>query len=180
MMKESIICRDCVHWDAGEDREVARTAPCTLASRREPQPPMIPVAIGPIPGGEQSLTLVTRADFGCNAAISRYPEDNEDLWKERIPRIRQAVAERTPEFSQRVNNLAHLLSYLEDYHQAVLASITGYDPDDPERPDFESTFGDSTMEEMIGLIRSLPTIPARIEIPAKSNASEDATPPTEE
>ena len=180
MMKDPIICRDCAHWDAGEDREVAGTAPCTLASRREPQPPMIPVAVGLIPGGEQSLTLVTRADFGCNAAISRYPEDNEDLWKERIPRIRQAVAERTPEFSQRVNNLAHLLSYLGDYHQAVLASINGYDPDDPERPDFESTFGDSTMEEMIGLIRSLPTIPARIEIPAKSNASEDATPPTEE
>ena len=123
--------------------------------------------------------MVTRADFGCNAAVSQYPEDNEDLWKERIPRIRRAVAERAPEFSQRVDNLARLLSYLEDYHQAVLASIDGYDPDDPERPDFESTFGDSTMEEMIGLIRSLPTIPAQIETPARFTAREDAASPAE-
>ena len=180
MMKEPITCRDCVHWDAGENREDANTAPCTLASKPELQPPMIPAAASPMPGGEQSLTLVTRADFGCNAAVSRYPEDNEDIWKERIPRIRQAVAERTPEFSQRVNNLAHLLSYLEDYHQAVLASINGYDPDDAERADFESTFGDSTMEEMIELIRSLPTIPAQIEVPARFTGQEDAPSPTEE
>ena len=98
----------------------------------------------------------------CRLAGDAAKNENEDVWKEKIPRIKLAVAERAPHYADRVDNLASLLSYLQDYHEAVLASIEGYDAEDEDAPDSESAFGDSTMEEFISLIRSLPTIPADI------------------
>ena len=153
---------DCVHWQKPADIDDNTVAVCRLAGDAAKSAPLAPLPLNQIPGHDPNLALVTRADHGCNAGLSHYADENEDVWKEKIPRIKRAVAERTPHYSERVDNLASLLSYLQDYHDAVLASIEGYDPEDQDAPDIESTIGDSTMEEFISLIRSLPTIPAVI------------------
>ena len=176
MLKKNISCRDCVHWNKPEETDDDTVAVCRLAGDAAKNAPLSPVSLSMIPGHDPDLALVTRADHGCNAGLSHYADENEDLWTEKIPRIKRAVAESTPHYADRVDNLAHLLSYLEDYHEAVLASIKGYDPEDEDTPGSESSFGDSTMEEFIDLIRSLPTIPA--DIPAhllQRQAPEDAS-----
>ena len=178
MMQKPITCNDCVHWQGTRDSQDDTMAVCSLAGSKEHEYPMVPVNLDDdIPGLMPTLALVTSPGYGCTAAVSRYADENEKVWEERIPRIAKAVAERTPEYSERVRKLSSLLAYLEDYHVAVLASINGYDPEDDDRPDFESTFGDSTMEEMIALIRTLPTIPADIpaDILKKSQSGDSAT-----
>lgn len=166
MFQKNTICRDCVHWQGYQKSADDAMAVCSLAGNPEFDHPMAPVNLdGDIPAIVPTLALVTKADFGCAAAVSRFAEENENLWKEKIPRITQAVADQTPQHSGRIRELAGLLAYLEDYHEAVTASIEAYDPEDSENAGTESSFGDSTMEEMIALIRTLPTIRADIPIP---------------
>lgn len=163
MLKQHITCNDCVHWQGQRDSEDAPSAVCSLAGNPEHDHPMSAVNLDSGSSEQTSaLALVTSPEYGCNAAVSRHADENEKLWEERIPRIKKAVEERAPHYSQRVQQLSSLLAYLEDYHDAVLASINGYDPEDEDPPKFESAFGDETMEEMIALIRTLPTIPAVI------------------
>ena len=160
-----IRCAECKHWERRdsppqENEDGVAMGRCRLAEQSDGQTPTRLQVSG------EGAELSTAADFGCNLGETPGPADQEtpgdqettpeDFWTVTVPRIEQALAERNPGGIERFKDLSTLLSNLQDYTDAIRASMTGMDPECPLE---EAVFGDSHMEETIQLLRTLPTMP---------------------
>ena len=95
----------------------------------------------------------------CNCICN---EDNEEIawrWADKIGEIRDKMEAQTPVYLDRYDDLVWLRARLMDYTEAIEATILGYDPDDPGP---EAVFGDTTLEETIEVMATLPTVPADV------------------
>ena len=92
----------------------------------------------------------------CNCICN---EDNEEItwrWADKIGEIQDKIEAQTPEYLDRYDDLVWLRARLMDYTEAIEATILGYDPDNPGP---EAVFGDTTLEETIEIMATLPTVP---------------------
>ena len=95
--------------------------------------------------------------------------DQECLWSwaERITEIRAKVVEKTPERLDRFDELTSLRTLLLDCVESVQSTILDYDPDDPHP---ESLYGDTTIEDTMELLRTLPTSPPKGKNPRQASS----------
>ena len=163
-------CNQCTYWNQ-DDGAVSPTGDgklwgkCTLP---ETAAKRATIAL------KGEAILLTAGEHGCKAGVSRLgkqdagakqdaradPERTE-FWTDIVPPVRAKVEGITPEKAGRLNELTNLLDQLEEYAEALEASIIHLDPAAP-RP--ESTFGDGPMEETIVMMRTLPTIRAKLPV----------------
>lgn len=159
-------CHQCKFWEKEYDHSRFHTGQvpqefgrCTLMTTLdgEPQNPSARAVACDREGYEAHG--MTAPDFGCNAAVSIFLEDNESL--------RKAALTSAPENAPRLNQLNGLLACLEDCRKAVTASLNAHDPDREDAECVEFSFGETAMEEMISLIRTLPVTAEEVNIPEK-------------
>ena len=82
-------------------------------------------------------------------------EEDVKAWQEGIQGLRTRLAEEAPEHLGRVDDLVRLRGNLPLSIDAIESSLEGYDPDD-EYP--EGVFGDTFLEETVGLMVTLPEL----------------------
>ena len=82
-------------------------------------------------------------------------EGSNEAWREGIQRLRARLIEEAPENLDRVDDLVRLRRNLSEFIDPIEASLLGYDPDEEG---FEAVFGDTFLEETIGLVENLPKL----------------------